>query len=99
MAAILMSRLILQGIDTVVVYKVYHNNHMIKENITKSAFLRILLSPFSLLQIKNVLVPNNLQMAVIEMVQWQYICGKIQTALQAELEALHPNSKVDKGVR
>ena len=36
-----------------------------KENITKSAFLKILLSPFSLLQIKNVLVPNNLQMAVI----------------------------------
>ena len=66
MAAILTLQLILRGIDTVVVYKVYH---MIKENITKSAFLRILLSLFSLLQIKNVLVPNNLQMAVMRQVQ------------------------------
>ena len=37
-----------------------------KENITKSAFLKILLSPFLLLQIKNVLVPNNSQTAVIK---------------------------------
>ena len=35
-----------------------------KENITKYTFFKILQSPFSLLQIKNVLVPNNLQMAV-----------------------------------
>ena len=44
-----------------------HNSTVVyngKENITKSAFLKILLSPFSLLQIKSVLMPNNLQTAV-----------------------------------
>jgi hypothetical protein len=35
-----------------------------KENISKSEFNKILLSPFSLLQIKSALVPNNLQTAV-----------------------------------